>query len=219
MNKNTIIVKNRAEYSLKCNEIIMEFLKKSNLEERHRFVSGSNGDSNIDILEWIASDFDTDKATILMLYWRMSPGYNKQFINRDEVVKEENWYLRQFDFFEDIEKRLLADFYKNQKIAYDPTNDMGNDWTDEISEYNLKKKIPDEMFFNWDFGDGNFIVMHQEDNFDRGAHLHTATSHPDFPDPTVRSDNHYNQHPGHIPEDEAGLSDVDTADRGCGGPR
>lgn len=29
----------------------------------------------------------------------------------------------------------------------------------------------------------------------------------------------YNQHPGHIPEDEAGLSDVDTADRGCGGPR
>jgi len=45
--------------------------------------------------------------------------------------------------------------------------------------------------------------MHSEDKFGRGLHLHTATSHPDYVDPTQPGK--YNQHDGHIPENKKGF--------------
>lgn len=53
---------------------------------------------------------------------------------------------------------------------------------------------------------GKFIVMHQEDKFGRGAHLHTASSKEGRVDPTEPGK--YNQHDGHIPENFKGLTDV-----------
>ncbi len=50
---------------------------------------------------------------------------------------------------------------------------------------------------------GKFIVMHQEDKFGRGTHLHTATSMEGRVDPSESGK--YNQHKGHIPEDMEGF--------------
>ncbi len=57
---------------------------------------------------------------------------------------------------------------------------------------------------------GKFVIMHDEDKFGRGKHLHTATSQEGRVDPTEPGK--YNQHPGHIPEDEKGFGD---SRKGC----
>ncbi len=70
-------------------------------------------------------------------------------------------------------------------------------------------KVYDPSFENrtvWAFeGEhkGKFIVMHEEDKFGRGKHMHTATSKEGRVDPTQPGK--YNQHDGHIPEDIKGI--------------
>lgn len=59
----------------------------------------------------------------------------------------------------------------------------------------------------WAFGGdhkGKYIIMHQDDKFGRGAHLHTADGAKG--DPKLAGK--YNQHRGHIPENSKGLSNV-----------
>jgi len=53
---------------------------------------------------------------------------------------------------------------------------------------------------------GKFIVMHAEDKYGRGTHLHTATSDPRYVDPTSKGK--YNQHSGYIPEDSKGIKNT-----------
>ncbi|MBN6074796.1 hypothetical protein HYE60_05980, partial [Aggregatibacter actinomycetemcomitans] len=52
---------------------------------------------------------------------------------------------------------------------------------------------------------GKYVVMHLEDKFGRGPHLHTATDVQGKPSPTIKSLDRYNQHEGHIPEDIIGI--------------
>ncbi|YCI31430.1 HNH/endonuclease VII fold putative polymorphic toxin [Erwinia sp. PK3-005] len=50
-----------------------------------------------------------------------------------------------------------------------------------------------------------YIVMHEEDKFGRGPHLHTADDLHGSPlEPRLR----YNQHAGHYPEDIEGIKDM-----------
>lgn len=51
---------------------------------------------------------------------------------------------------------------------------------------------------------GKFIVMHAEDKFGRGPHLHTADDKKGSP----LSPGKYNQHDGHIPENMKGISNI-----------
>ncbi|UYL03890.1 HNH/endonuclease VII fold putative polymorphic toxin [Pantoea ananatis] len=52
-------------------------------------------------------------------------------------------------------------------------------------------------------GDKKYILMHEDDKFGRGPHLHTADDlHGNPLEKNVR----YNQHPGHIPENKIGIT-------------
>jgi len=51
---------------------------------------------------------------------------------------------------------------------------------------------------------GKFIIMHQEDKFGRGPHLHTADDRRGSP----LNPGKYNQHDGHIPENIKGINNI-----------
>ena len=125
-------------------KMILDFLKNAIPKDRHRLVLGWNWDGESGILKWIANDPDTDKATALMLYWKSCPRPVKQYANRDEASSNNS--ADDFDFIENIEKLFLSGFYKNQQIAFDPTNDRGTNWTTEYLDMSIKREIPNEMF-------------------------------------------------------------------------
>ncbi len=72
-------------------------------------------------------------------------------------------------------------------------------------------KVFDSKYENrtvWEFnhsGDKKYIIMHEDDKFGRGPHLHTADDlHGNPLEKNVR----YNQHPGHIPENKIEITDM-----------
>ncbi|WP_193745557.1 RHS repeat-associated core domain-containing protein, partial [Dickeya chrysanthemi] len=72
-------------------------------------------------------------------------------------------------------------------------------------------KVFDSKYENrtvWEYdvdGKKKYIVMHEEDKFGRGPHLHTAD---DLHGSPLEPKNRYNQHPGHFPEDKEGIKDL-----------
>ena len=72
-------------------------------------------------------------------------------------------------------------------------------------------KVFDSKYENrtvWEYdvdGKKKYIVMHEDDKFGRGPHLHTAD---DLHGSPLEPKNRYNQHPGHFPEDKEGIKDL-----------
>jgi len=72
-------------------------------------------------------------------------------------------------------------------------------------------KVYDTKYENrtvWEFednGDKKYIIMHEDDKFGRGPHLHTAD---DLHGSPLEKNIRYNQHAGHIPESHSGITDM-----------
>lgn len=67
-------------------------------------------------------------------------------------------------------------------------------------------KYENRMVWEFDLdGRKKYIIMHEEDKFGRGPHLHTAD---DLHGSPLESKVRYNQHIGHIPEDPKGITDM-----------
>lgn len=109
-----------------ANNKIIEYAQNMNSEEWHKMAMDWNYDNSKTFLKWLINNSNTDKATILMIYWMSSPKHG-------------------FEFQEDIEKNYSSGFYKNQNFEFDPKDDNGLDWTNEYPE--LKSdRIPLIMF-------------------------------------------------------------------------
>jgi hypothetical protein len=110
-----------------ANRKIIEFAKNQESEVWHQMVMGWNWDNNTDFLDWLIDNPKTDKATILMIYWKSVP--NERSKNKKVIEERYN------------------NFYNNQKIAYNPKDDEGTDWISEIINYdNSINTIPEIMF-------------------------------------------------------------------------
>lgn len=130
-------------------ELVIDYLKKHGPEERQMLAVCWNFDNSKEVIQWIADQPDTDKGTILFLYWYMAPGFYKKFADRKECKEEASWALEDYDIIETIEKNYLSGFYVNQRYAFDPANDGYSDhydWTAAYEEEEAKTKIPEEMF-------------------------------------------------------------------------
>jgi hypothetical protein len=134
------------QYEQISNKLIIEFLKTASQKERYQLVSEWNHDSGgYDVFNWIMNDPETDKAIALMMYWQSGGECNKLYANREDMLKEADWDAERFDLIEQLEEKYLSGFYKNQMLAYDPTNDgIGYDWTKE-DWGELKRELPGEM--------------------------------------------------------------------------
>lgn len=136
-----------AELNTLEKNIWMEFLEQASSLELYKSVITSNFDGNSTLLNWIKDNPKVDKATILVAYWMSAPGWFKQFSNREEVLEKSPWSIDGFDFVEEVEEKYCAGFYSESNISFDPKNDVeGYDWTDEYSDIEFVREIPQLMF-------------------------------------------------------------------------
>lgn len=128
--------------------LIIDYLKKNTPKERQLLAIDWNFDNSKEVIKWIVEQPDTDKGTALFLYWYMNPQFFKKYKDREECEKDGGWILEDYDIVETLEKNYISGFYKNQKYAFDPKNDVysGYDWTKEVDEDEMKAKIPEEMY-------------------------------------------------------------------------
>ena len=78
----------------------------------------------------------------------MNPQDLKKYKDK-EKCEEYSWILEDYDIVETLEKNYISGFYKNQKYAFNPKNDVysGYDWTEgEFDEEEMKTEIPEEMY-------------------------------------------------------------------------
>ena len=129
-------------------ELIIDYLKKNTPKERQLLAIDWNFDNSKEVIKWIAEQPDTDKGTALFLYWYMNPQDLKKYKDK-EKCEEYSWILEDYDIVETLEKNYISGFYKNQKYAFNPKNDVysGYDWTEgEFDEEEMKTEIPEEMY-------------------------------------------------------------------------
>lgn len=133
-------------------ELIIDYLKKNSPKERQLLAIDWNFDNSKEVIKWIAEQEDTDKGTALFLYWYMNPQDFKKYKDREEWEENDSWALEDFDIVETLEKNYISGFYKNQKYAFNPKNDVysGYDWTKEVDESDMKAEIPKEMYIALD---------------------------------------------------------------------
>ncbi len=137
------------EYEQLSADLVIDYLKKNSPEERQKLALCWNFDNSKQVIRWIVSQPDTDKGTVLFLYWHMNPAYYKQFASREECEQKASWAVEEYDIIALTEKNYCSDFYRNQSYAFDPENDFynsGYDWTKEYEENEGTGKIPKEMF-------------------------------------------------------------------------
>lgn len=131
-------------------ELVIDFLKRNTPKERQLLAISWNFDNSKKVIQWIVDQPDTDRGTILYLYWHMAPAFYKEnYADRKECEEENSWSLEDYDIIDTIEKNYLSDFYREQLYAFNPTDDSysgGYNWTAEYDEDRAKVKIPDVMF-------------------------------------------------------------------------
>lgn len=105
---------------------IINYAKKTNPIEWHKMAMDWNYDSSKTFLQWLVKNQQTEKATILMIYWMSSPKHG-------------------FEYQKEIEKNYISEFYTNQSLGFNPKDDDGLDWTQEYPDLE-NTKIPLVMF-------------------------------------------------------------------------
>ncbi|SDD44759.1 DUF4274 domain-containing protein [Niabella drilacis] len=105
---------------------IIEFAKTQPGKVWHQMMMDWNWDNYMSFIHWLIENPNTDKATILMIYWKSNPGTDFS----GKTLLEENY---------------SKGYYSQQLFAFDPENDEGDDWTAYVS-VESKKRIPPMMF-------------------------------------------------------------------------
>lgn len=105
---------------------IIDFAKVQSNKVWHQMVMDWNWDSYKPFINWLVENSNTDKATILMIYWKSNP--DKDFFDKKTI--EENY---------------VKGYYKQQLFAFNPEDDEGDDWTSYLCSKS-KENIPQLMF-------------------------------------------------------------------------
>lgn len=111
-------------------------------EELHQLAWNYNWDDGVETMRQVALNPLSDQGTALLIYWYNQPGWIYQYAIREEVPE---WAVDSFDLAKEIESRYLTGFYTQSDFFFDPQNDDGIDWLEEVAEYTLKQQIPVEM--------------------------------------------------------------------------
>ncbi len=129
------------EYDALESEIILEFAAKQTQKVLYQMVMEWNWDGSDSFLNWLVNNALTDKATVLMIYWKSAPRYLKQYKDRKEVMDIEPHSVNDFDFIKRLETNYQNDFYKSSDFEFEP-----GFWTEEYAEIKIVREIPRAMF-------------------------------------------------------------------------
>lgn len=123
-----------------------EYLHQASSEDLYQSVISCNWDSNNQLLDWIIQDQTVDRAVLLAVYWMSDPTFAKQYLNRDEVLAKDSWYVNTFDFIENLEEKYIRGFWYKNEIAFNPAHHQdGIDWTMTYDKSKVLRPIPEKM--------------------------------------------------------------------------
>lgn len=113
-------------------------------EELHQLAWHWNWDDGVEVPVWIIQQPHCDRGTAALIYWYATPGWHRQFANRDEVIAHRA-DVAVYDLLTEIEVKCASRFYTYQDISFDPHNDNGYDWTHEYRDGGWEQSIPEMM--------------------------------------------------------------------------
>jgi len=93
---------------------IIDFAKTHSGKVWHQMMMDWNWDNYRPFIDWLIDNPDTDKGTILMIYWKSDPGSG-------------------FPGKKRLEEHYIKGYYPQQLFSFDPKNDEGDDWTSYVS--------------------------------------------------------------------------------------
>jgi hypothetical protein len=113
-------------------------------KQLHMYAEYYNWDGGCKPLFSLIRQPKCDLGTILMLYWQADPHFYCEFADRSEADECER---KTYDLLTEIEQNVEDGFYRRRRIAFDPWDDHGTDWTIDTDPKTPKKvEIPDCMF-------------------------------------------------------------------------
>jgi hypothetical protein len=102
--------------------------------ELHFIAETYNWDDGTEVLSWIINSTICDKATARLIFWRSQPDFYTAFLSEEEAGYEAQTYT----LLRNIIDNFAMDFYKSERIAYDPRKDPGA--PSDINYRNAKEK-------------------------------------------------------------------------------
>ena len=118
------------------NNIWSEYLSQASTEDLHQTVLTKNyGDVYIGgngewIMLWIVDNPNTEKATALLLYWKLGA----------------RGIIDKYPLIDKLEENLINNFYKSQLLGFNPKNDTeGYNWTSDYRNNPIQRDIPIEL--------------------------------------------------------------------------
>jgi hypothetical protein len=132
-------------------ELMSRYLERKPAKEWLYAALFMNYDSNEELLRWMVSHLNCEKAVALAIYWYLGPRWWAQYASREDVP---NYERDSYDLVLEIEQRYVAGSYSQCSLAFDPVNDRshaggieypGQDWTKEYEDRPLLREIPGVM--------------------------------------------------------------------------
>lgn len=135
------------EYDRLSDAIVLDYVKDAIPVVWHQMAMDWNYDNDNTFFNWLIDNPATDRATALMVYWMSAPRFSKQYLDRNDVLAKESWYINDFDFLERLESKLMSNFFANTNFAYNPKEDhTGTDWTAKYLDLKTVREIPIQLF-------------------------------------------------------------------------
>ena len=95
------------------NDLAEWLINNSTPDQRHLFVENYNWDHGLVPLRWIASQPDTERATVLEIFWLGEPHHYDDALREKGFVEPHE--EEAFDFLAGITRRLESGFYRQPK--------------------------------------------------------------------------------------------------------
>ena len=114
-------------------------------EDLHRRALAYNWDSGPARARGIALHPDCDRATALLMYWRLAPHYYRRFASVAEAPERAQAGAA---LAREVEQRLVSGEFRTSLFSYDPADDDGVDRTraSDDEERRAVRPIPAELY-------------------------------------------------------------------------
>jgi hypothetical protein len=111
-------------------------------EELHLFAYHFNMGTGVGELWKVVRHPFCDRGTLLLIYWRLSPGF---FYAAEHVDRGSRYERDQHDLLREVERRYLAGEYGPARIRFDPRQFRGGDLLAANQEYGDLHRLPPLM--------------------------------------------------------------------------
>lgn len=108
--------------------------------ELHYIADKFNWDDGPEVLNWIVNSPICDKGTAKLIFWRAQPDHYTRFADPKEADHDADVY----ELLRDIIDNFENNFYKSERIFYDPRQDSAISDVDYINP-NTKWTIPEHL--------------------------------------------------------------------------